>query len=71
MKGCVLYLLFSRKSFLVNCMSDSAKKRLLKIPLAFVQVGEPSEGISQLYLIEAVQGANYESIRQMLQIDLR
>ena len=42
-------------------------KRLLKMPLAFFRVGEPSNGTAQLFVMESATGADYKKICSCLE----
>ena len=45
--------------------ADSAKNHLLAMPVAFIRIGEPSDGTSHLLVMESVKGANYTKIREI------
>lgn len=49
----------------VTYQSESAKKRLLKMPLACIRVGKVSDGTAQLLVMELVTGLDYRKIQQM------
>ena len=45
--------------------ADSAKNRLLMMPVACIRIGKPSDGTSHLLVMESVKGANYTKIRKI------
>lgn len=55
----------------VTYSSHAAKKRLLKMPLACIRVSKPSDGTSQLVVMEFVKGADYVKIQQILTTQLK
>ena len=44
----------------------SAKRRVLRMPLAAVRVGAPESGVSEVYLFEYVNGLNYNQFLCLL-----
>lgn len=68
---CSLPSLFRQAFPNVTYSSHAAKKRLFKMPLACIRVGKPSDGTSQLVVMEFVKGADYVKIQQMLTTQLK
>ena len=54
----------------VSYSSATAKRKLLPMPLAAVTLGEPTSGKSEVYLMEAVNGLDYQKLLNFLELKL-
>ena len=46
----------------VSYSSATAKRKLLQMPLAAITLGEPTSGKSEVYLMEAINGLDYQKL---------
>lgn len=46
-----------------TCTCNSARMHLLRMPLAYIRVGEPLSGLSQLLAMESVPEINYRKVK--------
>ena len=51
----------------VSYSSATAKCKLLQIPLTAITLGDPASGKSEVYLMEAVQGLDYQKLINFLE----
>ena len=54
----------------ISYSSGTAKRKLLQMPLVAITLGEPSSGKSEVYLMEAVNGLDYQKLINFLESKL-
>ena len=64
---CLLSSLFRSSFPNVTYKSENAKRKLIRMPIAFITVGQPSGGNSAVYVMEAIRGFNYANLASLLE----